>query len=270
MKRRALLATAALGGGAILGGCLDEAGESDDGNGSEPPTGSSGETPAGDCGPAADPLSELLGDDSGDLDACFEGATPDLVVENGRGDALAATVAVDDVFEESYDLEPGERAIERGPFEAAAGLEVTVTLEDGIELTESWDERSCYRHGVAITDDGLEVGWVEPLQGPGDTQHDCYPGSDAPLEVGNVGEPRTVTVTIEDRCAGTSTTETLELEADDGDRLDGLLESGGVYDVTVDVEGGEAETYEFHEGCWGVSALVDEDGGVRIGQLGID
>jgi hypothetical protein len=40
--------------------------------------------------------------------------------------------------------------------------------------------------------------------------------------------------------------------------------------VTVSVEDGGEETYEFENDCWGLSASVDGDGEVVIHQVAID
>lgn len=280
MNRRTLLSAVAAGGGAVLAGCLadrngsdgaDGSGGTDESNGTDGPTLPSPAEPTttGDCGPADAPLSSLLGDETGDPGFCFEGARPDLAIANERDESVTANVRID-ALDASYELEPGERVVERRAFEAAADREATVMLEGSDEtFAGRWDARSCYRHGLAVTDDGLEIGWIEPLRGPGDTQHDCYPGTGARLEVGNLGGIRTVTVIVEDRCAGTKTEETIELEKG-RETIEDALVNGGNYDVTVDVHDGGEASYEFREGCWGVSAQVEEDGSVRITSIGID
>lgn len=259
MNRRQLLATGALALTGPLAGCL----------GSSEPITPSGtvSAPSKDCGPASQPLSARLGDDPGDPSPCFEGATPSLVVENERDDEITVDIDVAG-FTATESLDAGERVVASSAFEAAESLSGTVTV-DGERFEVEWPERSCYRHGIAI-DDSPEVGWVEPLRGPGDTQHDCYPATSVPLRVATNGESRTLNVTVTDDCADKRTERTLQLAAGTSERLDGLLESGGRYTITVDVEGGGTESYEFDDACWGVFAGVMADGTIRLGEIGID
>lgn len=285
MNRRAVLAAVA-GGSVSIGGCLTDAPRDDGGTDGSPESGggtagggdderrpdeqsarSLPESPAsGDCGVAAEPTSARLTDAVGDPEYCFDGATPDLVVANERDRPVSATVSVSTV-EEDFDLDADERVVERSAFEAAPDLAATVTV-DGEEYTWTWDERSCYRHAIAIVDDGVEFGRIEPLEGPGDTQHDCYPGRPTEIRLGAEGSPRTVTVTIDDRCTGTRTTETVDV--DGGARLGDALVNGGNYDVAVDVHDGGSAVYEYREMCWGLIASIDEDGAVHIYERGID
>ncbi|WP_265110282.1 hypothetical protein [Halosolutus halophilus] len=260
MNRRSLLASVAAG--AVVAGCLG----ADPSSGADPGAGDD-EPPASDeCGVAAEPLSALLTDGTGDPSYCFEGAQPGLTIANERDDPIEASIAVA-TFEERYDLDPGERVVEHSAFEAADDLTVTVTVGDE-EYTRTWTERSCYRHGIAITDEGVTIGRIEPLQGPGDTQHDCYPGKTADVWIGTEGPPRAATVTVDDRCDGTSTSQTIEV--DRSVRVEDVLTSGGNYDVAIDVHAGGSDTYEYREECWGLMADIEVDGTVTIYKRGID
>lgn len=316
MNRRNLLAALA-GTGALLAGCLGdepapETGNEDDrsdGDGTENESNGSAEATddlpdepsGGTCGPADEALERLLTDDPGDDSACFEGATPSLVVKNARAERIVAHVELDgfETADASVELEPGARTVPGGIVPAADGLEATVTVEtddgaagddgaaddDGTEgdggtdddgavhdeaLTGTWEERSCRRHAIVIGDDGIETGYVAPLSGPEDTQHDCYAGDGAGLRIYNEYAEVTATVLIDDLCTGERRTEELTLGQGDAESIGDALESGGVYDVTVVLEDGTSETYEFHEECWGLSVGIDEDGGLSIHRMAID
>lgn len=247
---------------------------------SVPPTDGATETPVGrtpsepedpDCGPAELSVSELLSDDPGDPGPCFEGATPSFAVENEREEAVELDLELEaaTTFEATYSLAPGERAVESRAFETAPDVAGTVTVDDETR-TVSWPERSCHRYGVALLPDGVEIGWIEPLSGPGDTQHDCYPWADVPLEIGSAGVDRTITATVVDRCSSETTTETVSVAADERERIEDVLTSGGVYDVTIDVDDGDERTHTFRELCWGVVAGVGEDGEILLEQIPID
>ena len=142
MNRRELLGSLPVGASAFFAGCLEDsnpngtssepestANQSDDSDSDRDPDSSenssesdgSAERPSGDCGPGDASLPELLTTDPGDGVACFDGATPGLVVENDREEVITARVLVrpdsdsdaDDTdsdsagdFEETYDLEP--------------------------------------------------------------------------------------------------------------------------------------------------------------------
>ncbi|WP_259532850.1 hypothetical protein [Halalkaliarchaeum sp. AArc-CO] len=80
---------------------------------------------------------------------------------------------------ETYMLEPGERVVKASGFEARSEVSGRVTIDGEERHRLLWPERSCYRHGIALGSEAIETGWVEPLEGPGDTQHDCYAGVDA-------------------------------------------------------------------------------------------
>lgn len=276
--RRETLATMGAVTGA-LGGCVDiladesvdDSRAGDDAEPADDESATPGESmTAGDCGTAAQSLSTLLTDEIGDPDWCFDGAKPSFVVENERKESVAVRLEIEpEDFERSYTLDPGERVVERTAFEARADITGTVTVDDQ-EWTVEWAERSCYRHGVALLPDDVEVGRVEPLQGPGDTQHDCYPGADIPLQVSTIGNERTVTVAVDDLCTGETTTETVTVAADERERLENEFVDGSVYEVTVDIEDGGSETEEFRDVCWGMGADVTRDGEIRLDQLAID
>lgn len=267
MNRRSVLAALAAVS-APTAGCLDDPVDaSADGNPTETPT------PDGDCGTAAEPLSDRLVEQAGDTDVCFEGATPDLVVVNERSDAVDMTIEAsadgDRTFDGSYELDPGERVVERSAVDAHGDRSVDVTV-DGSATTGSWTGDSCYRHAVVVTPDGVSIGVVPPLSGPGDTQHDCYAGDSAPIRIYTADAAWTATLRVVDRCAGRTFEESYELDPDDVIGVDGLLVNGGVYDVRLDVESGDSGSYEFRDDCWGVTAGIDEDGTVTIRQLAID
>lgn len=223
------------------------------------------------CGSASLTLPERLSNEAGDPAACFDGAEPGLAIENGRDETIdvAIALATETDLPESISLDAGERIVETGAFVADDSVTGTLTVGDE-EWELEWTEWSCYRHGVAVFEDDIEIGWIEPIHGPGDTQHDCYPGTSIPLEVGVADEKRTVTVTVVDRCAESDWEETVIVAADDREGFDDVIESGGVYEVSIDVEDGSAEQQEFHDVCWGITASVDEDGEIRLHQIEID
>ena len=276
MNRRAFLAATGASVSAVVAGCLD-GGLDDDTSSNDavtPTAGTHSELDKG-CGPADRPLSELLTDDTGVSSRCPEGASPSFAIENERDESV--TVAIElrggDAFSESFTLDPDERVVEHRAFDGETELTGTVVV-DGDETTVEWPARSCHRHGIALTDDGVAVGWMTPFQGPGDTQHDCYAGDDALLTVrsrrSQLEDPGTLTVTVTDRCRGRETTESFQLEPEDFERVDHLLRNGGMYDVSASFEGGEPATVTFHEDCWGMDVTVDEDEEIQFGKKLID
>ena len=303
MNRRGLLGTlVGTGACALLAGCLgdepagtgrdendtDSSGD-DESRGDDAETGEdtndddSNEIPAepsgGTCGPADEDLEAILTDDPGGDPMCPESMYPTLVIENVRDERIVALVTLDGVetVEEEVELEPGERALPGRIVPTTDGLEVTVEgdADDGEPdsegvMTGSWKFRSCRRHAILVGDDDVETGYVSPLSGPGDVDHDCYAGDRAGLRIYNEYVERTVTVLIDDRCAGTRHTEEVTLGVGDVESISDGLVSGGVYDVTVVLEDGTSETYEFHEECWGVGVGIDEDGEIAIHQMAID
>lgn len=270
MNRRALLSSVA---GVGFAGCLGRSDPSpkpsDDGSSEGEPS-----VPSGSCGVAAKPLSSLLVSEGG-TEACFDGAEPSLAVENERGGPIEAAVEISHegagapFLAERYDLAPDERVVERSALPADGDRTATVTIGDETE-SGSWGGLSCYRHGIVIGPDGIEFGFVAPLSGPGDTQHDCYAGDDASIGIYNGDEAWTVTLRVVDRCEGSTVEETFEMEPNDAESVNGVIVNGGIYDVTVSVEGGGEETYAFEEECWGLSASVDGDGEVDIRRIAID
>ena len=282
MKRRQVLATVGVGL-STLAGCLEggagrpAGGDERRGPGSDDQP--STPTPTDDCGTAGIPLSGWLVNHGGGGSACYDGATPSLVVENEREVMVEVEVEIEStsVVSESpdvdgiYALGPGERVVESSALAAHTSHQVEVTVDGTETATGSWDGVSCYRHGVAITPDGIEVGLVPPRTGPGDTQHDCYAGDEAPIRLYNaVDEPWTIDLLVVDHCTNSSVEEVVDLEPEGFEFLGDLLVSGGVFDVTLDVNGGGSETYEFHDECWGLEAGILEDGSVEISQLMID
>lgn len=272
MNRRTLLAAVPAAATPVVG-CLDDGSGGGEAGSDDAVTPSSDDDaePDDGCGPAAQSLSDLLTRETGDPADCPDSASTSFALENERDESLEVSVDVEgeDALAGTYALEPGERVVEGSALEPAAEVAGTVTV-DGEETAVSWPDRSCYRHGIALTPDGVENGWVEPLQGPGDTQHDCYAGDDALLRVGSVGESRTVAVTVVDRCAGTEVTETFEVDADGSEQARGLLTNGGAYDLEIDVEEGESATHEFADDCWGAVIGVEADGEVRVHGVEID
>lgn len=273
MNRREILAGVGASLSAPLCGCLSgETSGNGSGSGGDAVTPNEPTPPSdGACSPAERPLSALLTDETGDPTACPDRATPSLAIESERAASITVDVGEDDEggFSETYELDPDERIVEGRAFDAATDLTGTVSV-DGEETAVAWPERSCYRHGIAVTSDGVEIGWIEPLSGPGDTQHDCYAGDEVPVEISLEGEARTVEVTVTDLCADDEATQTLDVVEDGVERIDGLLANGGRYDLEASVDGGNTETYEFREACWGVSIGIDEDGDLRIDRIAID
>lgn len=264
MKRRHLLSTAGLVALSPLVGADDPV----------RPSESDASVPDGDCGATTLSVSERLTADHGDPPVHYVDSrtTPSLVVQNERPDRVTVTVDIDqrDALTETYTLEPGERVVERSAVRVDWNVTSTVRIEGEGERRVAWPHQSAYRHGIALTLDGLEVGWIPPLDGVGDVQHDCYAGDEAPLQLVSLGDARTVTVDVVDLCTTAETTETVELGADGGESLSNVLTSGGLYDVTVAVEDGPTETYEYREECGGLEAAVDENGNLYIRPLLID
>ncbi|ADJ16149.1 hypothetical protein [Halalkalicoccus jeotgali] len=233
-----------------------------------------GRTLSGSCGLAAEPLSSRFADDGG-TDACFDGAEPSLEVENERDEPIEAAVEISvggadgPVLAERYELDPGERTVERRALPAHGERTAQVTIDGGTE-SGSWEEPSCYRHGIGIGPDGIGFGLVEPMSGLGDTQHDCYAGDDAIIRIYNDGTERTVRLQVVDHCAGTTAVETFGMEPDGVESVRGAIVNGGVYDVTVSAEDGGEETFEFANDCGGLLASIDGDGAVAIREMAID
>ena len=271
INRRQILATTGFALSTSVAGCITDTRRT---TGDSPITPAPGTPPSssGDCGPAERSVSELLTAETGDSSYCPEAAEPSLAVENERDEHHTVTVelSTEEGFTESYTLDPDERAVESTAFRTEAEISGTVRIDDDERYSVTWPDRSCFRHGIALTPDGIEIGWIEPLSGPGDTQHDCYAADTAQLRLISAGKARTVTVTVADRCANSESTKTVELAADEVETSNDTLTNGGMYTLTVDVHDGGSETYDFHETCWGVSALVDEAGEIRMENISID
>lgn len=273
MRRRAVLAST-IAGFASVAGCLGGEESSPDPSNDDNDDERSGIEPDGSCGVVTQSLSSQLVSEGG-TDACFDGAEPSLAVENERDEPVEATVEItagesdDPLFSKRFDLDPDERLVERSALPADGDRVATVTVA-GETASGSWERTSCYRHGIAITREEIEFGLVPPMAGPGDTQHDCYAGDDADIRIYNGETAQTVSLHVVDHCAETTATETFEMEADGVERARGTIANGGIYDVTVSVEDGGEETYEFENDCWGLSASVDGDGEVVIHQVAID
>lgn len=258
MDRRQFIATVGLSLSVPLSGCLNAP------TVAVTPSDGISATDAN-CGIVDQPLSARLTDENGEcVDA---GGTPSLEIENQRDERVTVTVDLTGGggFSETYTLAPTERVVEQDTFEVAAGINGTVTI--GSEAWPvRWPGRSCYRYGIALLSQGPRIGWVEPLAGIADTLHACYPGTEADVRIESKGKARTVTVTITDLCAGTTVTETHEIGAGEWGRVEGELVSGGMYDVTVDVESGNSKTYEYHENCRDVWTTLHEDGTISFHQ----
>ena len=128
------------------------------------------ETTIGFCSTATTPISRKLIDAGGDDEGfCYEGATTGLAVENERDTIVALVLEVtsggESILTESYDLDSGERIVERGAIDAHSDHQIRASI-DGEETTVgSWEGTSCFRHGVAITSEGVAFGLVPPLSG---------------------------------------------------------------------------------------------------------
>lgn len=278
MKRRTILAGLGTGGAVSLTGCLDgiiEGGDAGIGADAEAdgvvmPSPSTGQTSGDDCGPADLPLTARFTREPGEEEACPDGATPSLALENVADEPQTVTIALtgDVEFEVTYTVEPGERIVERHVIDTAPKTASITVNEETYDV--AWPERSCYRHGIAVTSDGIDVGWIEPFQGPGDVQHDCYAGDPALLRVSSQGARRTMTVRIDNLCDGTTFEKILDLAAGESEMIRDELRNGGRYDVTVAVDTGDARTFEFQEACGGVRANVDKDGTIQLNELAID
>lgn len=275
MKRRALLAgtSSALSVSAV--GCFDNS-RTNDGPQTNDGAQNNTETPSvtelsseysGACESIGQPLSERLGDPPR-TSSCHDGATPSFTIENEREADVTVTVSIQSLTE-TYTLESGERIVEWHAFEASDDLKGTVEV-NGKEKQIGWPDRSCYRHGVAITATDIETGYIEPMRGPGDVQHDCYAGDNALLTVVSRGVERSITVTIGNVCSGEEVIEEFDLPADGIERTNELLTSGGIYLLTAAVDDGESKSYTFHDNCLGVEISVDEGGELRFIEHNID
>lgn len=273
-NRRTLLAAVGTTASLSVAGCLETLASSPSRSADGPvvPVARNGTDHVEDnCGPASRSISELLTNQPGDPVHCFEGATPSFVIENERSDSVSVDIDLESntTFVASYELDPNEQVVESNGFEAGESTTGTITVAD--ETWEvDWPRRSCYRYGVSILPETVEIGWVKPISGPGDTQHDCYPGSALPIEIRSAGESRTVDIALVDRCDGTTVEESISIGAGEHDRLDNRLVSGGVYDVSVDIDGGETTAKNFDPICWGVTVRIQKDGKILIGELAID
>lgn len=278
MKRRTVLASVASGTATIAGCALmdsESTDETPDGPSNSSTDGTSGDDPrtagespdvptqTGECGPAGQRLSELLTDDAGP--ACDDPyRTTDLRIENERGTALTAGVRIEHeestVFEADADLEPGEYVDEEPEISPEQFDTVTVTLPDGSEFTDSWSGDSCRLHGVAIGEDGIEAGYVEPVDGVVDGAGTCYPERENRFRVSNSTEDsQTVTATIVDHCAETTTESTMELRGGGAEIVTKTLLTGGRYTVAVDVENGPGATGEYGADCGPFRVIILED-----------
>lgn len=254
MNRRQVLAAGTLAVAGPFAGCLD------DSPSVLAPAGSARAPPEG-CGRADQPLSDQLTDDPGGPATCPEGEPASLAVENERKEPVTVDVAVAD-FTGTYPLAPHERTVTARAFAAQSPSSGTVTVDDEAWRVE-WPEGSCRRHGIAVGDQP-EVGWVAPLRSPAGARRDCYPGTPVPLRIDSTGGARTVTVTVTDECSGDRTERTLTLAAGTSERLDALVETGGRYTVTIDVDGVTRDTVEFHDACGGLVASIFRDRSIRI------
>lgn len=284
MERRRLLAMAALGVGSLTGCIADGTApqSTEPSNDTETPTATPTDddvvipTPTGRCGTAAVPQSAQFVDDGGGSPACFEGAEPSLAIENEREDEITVDLELapesgdETMFEARYTLASGERVVEQRTLVAQKDYTARVTLGDGETATGSWTGTSCYRHGISLTPDGVSFGLVPPLSGPGDTQHDCFAGDAATISLRSEAVAQTVTVHVVDHCEEAVVDETITVAADGVERLDDVIENGGLYDVIFAVDDGGVETFEFDNQCWGISAAVDENGNVTAHQTLID
>lgn len=63
---------------------------------------------------------------------------------------------------------------------------------------------------------------------------------------------------------------TLSLGPGAVESINDLIVNGGMYDLVVAVDGGQAAAYKFYNECWGVETGVNEDGSVWIHHIPID
>ena len=287
MERRELLCGVAAGG-AVFAGCLDAArggseddstAPTDDGTGDESSTNGSGTettgaSTGGDCA-AAVPLTDQLTDELSDdqYAVCSDDREPSLVVANEREEAATVVVEAgedaDGVEVGPLELAPGERSVDSRVVSAGAFDELTAIV-DGESTTWALEQAGpiCYRRGVVVTDDDVQIGNVEPLAGPGDAQHDCYAGDPAQITIYNGERSTVVELSITDRCGGRNREFELELEPEDVVRKREALTNGGIADVEVAVDDATA-SYRFDEECWGLEIGV-VDGEPEIQPMAID
>ena len=287
MERRELLCGVAAGG-AVLAGCLDAArggsdddstaptddgpgdGTSENGSGAE----TTGASASGDCA-AAVPLSEQLTDEVPDDQhvVCSDDREPSLVVANEREEATTVVVEAGEGAKRveigPLELAPGERSVHSRVVAAGAFDELAATV-DGESTT--WDPEEsgplCYRRGAVVTDDGVEFGYIEPLAGPGDAQHDCYAGDPAQIAIYNEDRTAVVELSVSDHCGDDDAEFEIELEPDEVVRKREALTNGGIADVAVALDDATA-SHRFDEECWGLEIGI-VDGEPEIQPMAID
>lgn len=281
MKRRTLLASVAASTAAIAG-CVSGSSESDEEMQNDPPESgdSAGENtaddhgtagnspdipePTGECGPATAKLSNFL---TGELGPEYDSSqrTLDIRIENERDSSLAADVRIEHgestLWESGFDIGPGEHVDESPDISADRLDSVFVTLSDGNKFTDSWSGDSCRLHGVAVAPDGIDAGYLQPVDGSVDSNWACYPKRENEFRVVNsTEESQTGTATVVDHCAETTVTEsTMELRRGEHETVTESLLTGGRYTVAVDVENGPGATSEYGEDCGRFRASVNED-----------
>lgn len=288
MKRRTVLAavaasTVGVSGCSALSSDSDRTGSPEDDNQTDPEApvdespGGDGQTdpgesadesppvpePSGECGPASQPLRDVLTDDVGP-DCDVSDRTPEVRFENGRDAGLSAEASIDHdgdtVWEASIELDPGQDTDMDPDLPAERIDSVTITFSDGTEFADEWSGDSCRLHGVAIGDEDIEAGFVEPVDGSIDGSFACYSGRAREFKVSNSTEEElAVTVTVVDHCAETTSETSMELRRRAEDTVTESLLIGGRYTVVVDVDGGPDGTAEYGANCGVYRASIHED-----------
>lgn len=294
MKRRTLLRLTTMGSALTqLSGCLSHAESSPienstdessaNGDSTQEPSAESPipleeiNTPSvDDCGPADLPLSALLsytpshGTLSKNTGKCAVQHDVSVVLENERSESVQVTIDVrssdEQVFEKTYDLEPGERYLDRkqsqSTFPAEGDHIVTVTVNDEEPVTGGWYGISCDRHGIAILPDGVAIGYEPQIR---QVHGSCYAGEERSLAIFNGDAQYTVTARVHDHCRDETTELTWEMEPEDVEHMSDVFRvGGGLYEVIIDVAEGERIEKEFTEICQSLQVVIGIEGDVTI------
>lgn len=281
MKRRDVLALVA-SSSVVFSGCVFKGSDSEGGSPQDPTesgntTGtnqgqdaqlSPEESPdipetTGQCGPAAQPLSELLISDKGP-DCDVQQRTPKIRFGNERTSDVVADVRIEQdgtaVWEDSIDVAAGEY-IEKNPDLPADQLDsVRVILTNETDFVGSWDEDSCRLHGVAITEEGVETGLIKPVNGSIDGSWACYPGQTNEFRVVNsTDETQQVTASVVNHCDESMIESSIEMPSGNHETVTESIITGGRYSIVVDVENGPGATTEFGDHCGRFRASIQTD-----------
>lgn len=216
--------------------------------------------PTGECGPASLPPAErLTADPGGD---CDDDAEPQLALMNDWSEQVSARVTIETndetVFERTFVLGPDEYTTVDPGIPVVQMETVTASIEDRSAYAASWPNESCKLHAVAITPDGIEAGYLDPVSGTGGLPR-CYAGEAHEVELHNrTMDYLDVTITAVDHCAEVTRSISLEINPQGTRLLDLSLAIGGIYTIVGEVHGGGADTYELEDSCGKVEIEIEE------------